>query len=99
RQAGGTKANSRFQVSGATARKAAADTPRSRRGTRLTAPASRFAQKYRLYPANSSSPPSPDNATVTCLRVNSQTRQVGICDESANGSANKAGRGGMTSSA
>ena len=31
-------------------------------------------RKYRVYPANSSSPPSPDKATVTYCRVNLETR-------------------------
>lgn len=44
-------------------------------------------RKYRLYPPNSSSPASPDKATVTCSRAARQTRCVGIWDESANGSS------------
>src|SRR6266511_2870835 len=48
-----------------------------------------------LYPANSSSPPSPDNATVTCVRARRETMNVGICDGSANGSSYSSGSRGI----
>ena len=44
--------------------------------------------------ANSSSPPSPDSATVTWRRVICETRNVGSCDESANGSSYHSGSAG-----
>ena len=43
-------------------------------------------KKYLLYPPNSSSPPSPDKATETSDLASLETKRVGICDESANGS-------------
>ena len=69
------------------------------RGTFDAAPHSASIRRYRRYPPNSSSPPSPDSATVTCLRVMPHTRAVGICDGSANGSSYSVGSRGMTSSA
>ena len=44
------------------------------------------AKKYLLYPPNNSSPPSPDKATETWDFASLETKRVGICDESANGS-------------
>jgi hypothetical protein len=52
--------------------------------------------KYRVYPPNNSSPPSPDNATVTCRRASWATRCVGICEESAKGSSYIDGSFGIT---
>src|SRR5438270_368149 len=42
---------------------------------------------YLLYPANTSSPPSPERATVTCLRVYLLKIKVGMEEESAKGSS------------
>ena len=45
----------------------------------------RSSQAWRLYPANSSSPPSPDRATVTSVRASLLTRCMGIAGDVAEG--------------
>ena len=55
--------------------------------------------RYRSYPVNNSSPPSPDRATVTRFRVNAETIWVGICEGSANGSSYISANFGTTSRA
>ena len=46
-----------------------------------------FPQTCRYQPPNSSSPASPDSATVTYWRARTDTRCVGICSESPNSSS------------
>ena len=46
--------------------------------------------KYQEYPANISSPPSPDKATVTCSRASLESRYTGRHDQSAFGSSSQA---------
>ena len=55
---------------------------RSPNGTKLFTFEILLPHKYLLYPANSSSPPSPDNATLTFFLVNLLNKKVGIADES-----------------
>ena len=50
-------------------------------------------------PANASSPPSPESATVTCSRVSFESSNVGICEESAKGSSYHSGSVSMSSRA
>jgi hypothetical protein len=44
---------------------------------------SAICRRYRRYPAKFSSPPSPESATVTCLRASWHTRYVGMAELSA----------------
>ena len=42
---------------------------------------------YLLYPQKNSSPPSPDKATLILSFIDLNSKNVGICDESPNGSS------------
>jgi hypothetical protein len=61
----------------------------TQRASRLTGAGSRPMRRsvrWRLYPMNSSSPPSPERTTFTCSRATCDRYQVGTAEGSANGS-------------
>ena len=67
------------------------------RGTGVAHRQTRSSQVWRLYPAKSSSPPSPESATVTARRATAATRWVGNWELSENGSSQISGSRGTRS--